>query len=177
MRLKSSMVALAGVIMVVTFPAVSFAGPCADDIAALGRKLAELPSLGPATTGALSGASPGAVNTSSNPKATPDQTGTSADKAMGGTGGTKEMNAATAQVATSAEDVRRQQEGLPTAAQAASQNAKNSVETTPKQGAVDQPNDRASQAKMELEKARALDQKNDKACADAVKRGQSLSGS
>lgn len=158
------------------------AGPCSEQIADLGRKLAQSPAMGPAVTGALSGSNPGSVRPGTQPGDVP-LTGTSADnRGGGGTLGTKEMNAvAGSQIATSPADVRAQQEGKPTAAAIAGGGAAGtSVETMPAQAAAQQagntPDDRMSQAKIELEKARMLDQKDDRACAGAVDRTRQLMG-
>ncbi|MBC7800743.1 MAG: hypothetical protein H7Z10_08975, partial [Gemmatimonadaceae bacterium] len=103
--------------------------------------------------------------------------GTSADSRMGGTAGTKEANAAVGtNVATSPQDVRRQQEGLPTAAAVAAGGSGRSVETTPSQTPSAMPNDRMSQAKSELERARALDQRDDRACMQSIERTRQLMG-
>ena len=163
---------------VTLYPLVGHAGPCSDDIADVGRKLAQSASRGPATTGTLFGANPGAIQSMSDPAqtVTPSAIGTSATNQVGGTAGTKELNAAVGQVATSAQDVRAQQQGLPTAAQVAAQGPKSSVETTPQGSAPPQSDDHMSEAKMELEKARMLDQKDDGACADAVKHARDLMG-
>ena len=160
------------------YPVVSHAGPCSDDIADVGRKLAQSASLGPATTGKLVGSNPGAIQPKSDPAegVTPSATGTSATNRVGGTAGTKELNAAVGQVATSSQDVRAQQQGLPTAAQVAAQGSKSSVETTPQKSTSPQSDDHMSEAKMELEKARMLDQKDDRACSDAVKHARDLMG-
>ncbi len=66
------------------------------------------------TSGTLSGATPGAGQTGQ--PATADTSGTSADKHMGGEAATKELNAASSNVATSDADVRQQQAGHPVAA-------------------------------------------------------------
>ncbi len=147
------------------------AGPCSDGIAELGRKLAPTAALGPVTTGTLSGTVPAATP---QPGA-PQPTGTSADNRVGGTAGTKEANAAVGNlVATSSQDVRRQQEGKPTAAAMAAAGSGKSVETVPGQGGSSEPNDRISQAKMELEKARMLDQKEDQSCHASLDRTRQL---
>lgn len=158
------------------------AGPCSEQISDLGRKLAQSPAMGPAVTGALSGSNPGSVQTGTQPGDVP-LTGTSADnRGGGGTLGTKEMNAvANSRVATSPADVRAQQEGKPTAAAIAGGGAAGtSVETKPAQAAAQQagntPDDRMSQAKMELERARMLDQKDDRACTGALDRVRQLMG-
>lgn len=142
-------------------PAPANAGPCSDGIAELGRKLTPTASLGPVTTGTVSGTVPAATP---QPGA-PAPTGTSADNRVGGTAGTKEVNAAVGNlVATSSQDARRQQEGLPTAAAVAAAGSNKSIETVPGQAGSPAPDDRMSQAKMELEKARMLDQKDDQSC-------------
>ena len=137
------------------------AGPCSDDISALSRKLSQSPALGGApTSGALTGSGTG---TPANNAASPDQKsldkGTTADGKVGGDAGMKEMNAASGQVATSSADVRRQQAGVPTSANA------------PGTGT---PDDRMSEAKMELDKARALDAKGDASCAASVAKTKQL---
>jgi hypothetical protein len=158
--------------------AVAAAGPCSDQIAELGRKLAQSPSIGPVTTGTLSGSNPGnAPSATTLPAGGPAATGTSSDNRVGGTAGTKEVNAAVGNnIATSSQDVRRQQEGLPTAAAVAAAGSGKSVETTPGQGSSAAPNDRMSQAKMELEKARQLDQKDDPACRGSIDRTRQIMG-
>lgn len=152
-------------------PTAAYAGPCSDGIAELGRKLASSPGLGPVTTGTVSGT---AAASAAQPGA-PGATGTSADNRVGGTAGTKEANAAVGNlVATSSQDVRRQQEGLPTAAAVAAAGSGKSVETTPSKGGSPAPNDRMSEAKMELEKARMLDQKDDQSCSASLDRTRQL---
>lgn len=151
------------------------AGPCSDQIAELGRTLSQNSSLGPATTGTLSGSNPGSAPTGAPQPGAPSTVGTSADNRVGGSAGTKEANAVVGNlVATSPQDVRRQQEGLPTAAATAAASSNRSVETAPRLGSGQQPNDRMSQAKMELEKARMLDQSNDQSCSGAIERTREL---
>lgn len=176
MRANAGLTTFFGCCLISLSSSVVLAGPCSSDIAELGKVLSQSSSLGPATTGALSGSGPGSIKTTAQDTSAATA-GTSADKSVGGTAGTKEMNAASAQIATSSDDVRRQQQGLPTAAQAAAAASKNSVETAPGQTSNAAPDDRSSQAKMELERARDLDQKNDGACSDAVKRTRGLMGS
>jgi len=163
---------------VVALPSGAAAGPCSDQIAELGRKLAQSPSLGPVTTGTLSGSNPGsAPSPTASTSGAPAATGTSADNRVGGTAGTKELNAAVGNnIATSSQDVRRQQEGLPTAAAVAAAGSGKSVETTPGQSGSAAPNDRMSQAKMELEKARQLDQRDDPACSGSIDRTRQIMG-
>ena len=158
----------------------ALAGPCSDQIAELGRALSQSPALGPATTGTLTGAAPGSTPQpgtapAAGGGAAPSAAGTSADNRVGGTAGTKEVNASVGNlVATSPQDVRRQQEGLPTAA-AASDAARNQTETS-RPASAQQPDDRTSQAKMELERARMLDQRDDRSCTDAITRTRQLMG-
>lgn len=163
---------------VIAMPAGAAAGPCSDQIAELGRKLSQSPSLGPVTTGALPGSNPNnAPGTSPTASAPPSSTGTSADNRVGGTAGTKEVNAAVGNtIATSSQDVRRQQEGLPTAAAVAAAGSGKSIETTPGQASGAGPNDRMSEAKAELEKARMMDQKDDAACRGLIDRARQLAG-
>ena len=163
---------------VIVLPGAAAAGPCSDQIAELGRKLSQSPSLGPATTGTLTGSNPNsAPGASSAASAAPTGTGTSNDNRVGGTAGTKEANAAVGNmVATSSQDVRRQQEGLPTAAAVAAAGSGKSVETTPGQASGAGPNDKMSEAKAELEKARMMDAKDDGACHGAIDRARQLAG-
>ena len=164
-------------------PAGAFAGPCSNEIAELARTLSATPALGGTpTTGALSGAGPGnapsPANSGGSAAPSPDRTaGTTADSRQGGTAGTREMNAVVGnQIATSPEDVRRQQQGQPTAAAAAemgqrAQSDRQRVEVVPgTPGAAPGSDARLSRAKDELETARALDQRDDPACRDAVTR-------
>jgi hypothetical protein len=94
-------------------PGAVAAGPCEQQISELGRTLSNEPTLGPATSGALAGTSPGAIERDAP---MPDPAATSVDPApslseggkTSGSAGTSEMNAASAQVATSAQDVQLQ---------------------------------------------------------------------
>ena len=155
-------------------PAMALAGPCSDQIAELGKTLSQSPSLGTApTTGALAGSGPGSAP-SSAPADAPTAKGTSADNRMGGTAGTKELNSASSQVATSSQDVRRQQEGLPTAAATAAAKDHGSVETAPGLGQGKSPDDSTAAAKSELQNAVALDRKDDPQCRDSIMRVRGL---
>lgn len=173
--------------------APALAGPCSDDIAELSRRLSSNPTLGGTpTSGALSGAEPGhspapagggaaGGSPSTNANSPGRAAGTTADQHQGGTAGTREMNASVGnQVATSPEDVRRQQQGQPTAAAMAetgrpAQSDRHKVEVTPgQQSPGASTGDHASRAKSELETARALDQRDDAGCRNAVDRVRSL---
>lgn len=160
-------------------PGVAYAGPCTNDIAEIGRTLAQSPSLGPVTTGTLQGSNPGDAPGAAPQPASPGTTGTSADNKVGGTAGTKELNSSVGNlVATSSQDVRLQQEGKPTAAAAAAQGSARSVETTPDQAVKGNvPDDRMSKAKVSLEQARKLDQADDPSCSAAITRTKQLMGS
>jgi hypothetical protein len=166
-------------------PSGAWAGPCSNDIAELSRTLSASPALGGTpTTGALSGAGPGNAPSPTGSggagaaaATSPDRTaGTSGTGRQGGTAGTRELNAAVGnQIATSPDDVRRQQEGRPTAAAAEAgqraQSDRERVEVVPgTPGAVPGPDDRMARAKTELENARTLDQRDDGACRDAITR-------
>ena len=73
--------------------------------------------------------------------------------ARSGSGGTKEVSAAAAQIATSPEDVRRQQEGRPMTTQTADENF---------------ARERMRTAQVRLEEARTLDRDNKAECMDKV---------
>jgi hypothetical protein len=165
-------------------PAGAYADPCSNDIVELSRILSASPALGAGTptTGALAGGMPGNTPspTGGGGAATPspDRTaGTTADSRQGGSAGTRELNAVVGnQVATSPDDVRRQQEGRPTAAAAAemgqrAQPDRQRVEVVPgAPGAAPGTDERMAGAKTELENARALDQRDDGACRDSITR-------
>ena len=167
---------LASITGLVLTAGTAFAGPCSADITELGRKLSQSPALGPVTTGTLQGSSPKtAPHTDANRPGEPTTKGTSASDKVGGTLGTKEANAAVGnQVATSPQDVRRQQEGLPTAAAAAAASGKGSVETKPELGSSKELSGNMSEAKMALERARMLDHAGDDSCKSAIERARKL---
>ncbi len=147
-------------------PATAWAGPCSDEIAALGRQLSQSPALGPATTGALSGSGPGSIGHGQT--GSTDTHGTSADGKMGGTAGTKELDAASSNVATSDADVRAQQLGKPTAAVQA--HSGSGVETAPGSHVTgaSASDDRMTRAKSAWQKAVDLNAQNDSGCHGAV---------
>jgi hypothetical protein len=138
---------------------IALAGPCSDQIAELSR----LTSGGgvPATTGATSGAAPvnpgaATVGSAGAAGAAGAKPGEASDPGTGKQtvdqrSGTREMSAVAGQIATSPEDVRRQQEGRPTSAQAA-----------------DQASERLPMAKAKLEQARALDEQGNAGCMALV---------
>ena len=164
----------AAFVLAVCMGTAAWAGPCTSQIAKLDKTLSQSAAMGPATTGALSGAQAGAIKPHGQNNQQASTAGTTAGSGkLGGTGATREMNAASNQVATSPEDVRRQQEGQATMANAAGATS-NGAETKPTGKAASTVGEKASQAKMDLAQARALDAKNDESCMAAVKRAQDL---
>ena len=162
--MKISRFLLASGVLISPGLSIALAGPCSDQIAELSRL----------TTGGASPTATGATSSGAvNPGATvvggsAATTGTvgaagggmkPGEAAQSGTGrmtadqrsGTHEMNVAAGQVATSAEDVRRQQEGRPTMAQAA-----------------DQASARLPAAKAKLDQARLLDEQGNSGCMALV---------
>lgn len=172
-------------------PGVAHAeGPCTNDIAQMRRQLASMPGLGAPisepgagqTVGrqtAQSGAAAGSSGTSGTSTAANQQQPGGASLTHGGSPGTvggtagavgaavgrETQNALTSgQIATSAEDVRRQSEGKPTVAQQAARQASgaspSATDTT--------SSDRVSQAKAALQRAVDLNARNDNGCKGAL---------
>jgi hypothetical protein len=123
---------------------VALAGPCSDQIAELSRMTGG--GANPATTGATS--SPGTTPGDAAPTGTGKQTAEQRS-------GTREMSAVAGQIATSPEDVRRQQEGRPTTAQAA---------------------DQMPTARAKLEQARLLDEQGKGECMALVNEARAALG-
>ena len=152
--MKVSALLLASSALIVLGTGMASAGPCSDQIAELSRVTTG--GAAATTTGAISpaagapagnvagvgpaGTKPGESSEAGTGKQTADQRS-----------GTKEMSAVAGQIATSPEDVRRQQEGRPTASQAA-----------------DQASDRLPMAKAKLEQARVLDDQGKPECMALV---------
>src|SRR5918998_375180 len=155
MRISALLLASA----VLVSPGMALAGPCSDQIAELSRVTSGGAS--PTTTGATSNpaaSNPGAatVGGSSSTAAAGSKPGEAADAGTGKQSadqrsGTREMSAVAGQIATSPEDVRRQQEGRPTASQAA-----------------DQASGRLPMAKAKLDQARLLDEQGNSGCMALV---------
>jgi hypothetical protein len=145
---------LASGVLIAPGLSLALAGPCSDQIAELSRVTSGGAS--PNTTGSTvnpGGTVVGNLGAGATTAAKPgeaSQPGTGRETADGRSG-TREMNAAAGQVATSAEDVRRQQEGRPTVAQAA-----------------DQASQRLPLAKAKLDQARSLDEQGNAGCAALV---------
>jgi hypothetical protein len=152
--MRISALLLASGVLIAPGVSVALAGPCSDQIAELARLTSGGAS--PATTGAttspggttastagaaaIAGAAPGEASQPGTGRQTADQRS-----------GTREMSAAAGQTATSPEDVRRQQEGRPTVAQAA-----------------DQASQRVPLARAKLEQARLLDEQGNAGCTALV---------
>ena len=92
---------------------------------------------------------------------------------MGGTAATKELDAASGNVATSPADVRRQQLGKPTTAQQAGAGA-HGVETANHvfDASATPTDDNMSRAKVAWQQAVDLNARNDASCKTAVRRAQ-----
>jgi hypothetical protein len=152
--MKVSALLLASGALVAMSTGFASAGPCSDQIAELSRVTTG--GAAPTSTGAISPSAPtgGGNVAGAGPAGT--KPGESSEAGTGKQvadqrGGTKEMSAVAGQVATSPEDVRRQQEGRPTASQAA-----------------DQASDRLPMAKAKLEQARVLDDQGKPECMNLV---------
>lgn len=133
----------------------AFAGPCTEQIAEVRKTMAQSSALGATTSGTLSGGGVGSV-----PQAEQGQTVKPSDdpKQASGEAGMSQMNKASGQVATSAQDVRQQQQGQPTAAQ----------------GGSPAGDERMTQAKMELERAVRLDQEGSGDCTAALEQARKM---
>lgn len=174
--------------------ALAQGGPCTDDIAKLSRQLGTQVGLGAPVSEPGYGQRTGPNETADHPAtaATANPVGSAetdraqkggASRESGGTPGTvggvsgpvgastgtgQADAVASGRVATSPDDVRRQSENRPTAAQAASQGG----DATVSAGASSE--DKVSQAKMVLQRAVDLNAKGDGACADAVRQARDL---
>jgi hypothetical protein len=131
------------------------AGPCAQQISQLEKTMSSKDAgSGPVSTG---NASPAAsIGGQTGHAAPPHEVGTSAGAK---TGPTQAMNQATSQTATSAQDVRRQQQNQPTAAQSTS---------------AASGEDRTAKMQAAMERARRLDGENSADCKGAVSEAQKL---
>ena len=180
---------IAGVIGVATIGSARADGPCTDDIAKLGRQLGNSAGLGAPLSepvaglaaGQKSGQAPGDTAASASDRAQPG----GASRAGGGSPGTvggaagpvgaaagsaKQDSVSSGQVATSAEDVRRQSEGKPTMAQQAAMNGG-------KTGAAASDTaseDKVSQAKMALQRAVDLNARGDQSCTTEIAKVRDL---
>lgn len=149
--------------------APAFAGPCSQQIGALEKQMnSKDAGAGPVSAG--NNNNPAITEAGSGTRSTPEasrsaaEVGTSGQGAAGGrTSPTRSMNQATSGSAASAQDVQRQQQGQPTAAQAA-------------QAGVQTGGQNAAQAMAALDRARALDKAGDSGCTQAVEDAKRLLG-
>ena len=167
----------------------SWAGPCTDQIAEIQKTMSSMDAGSGPTMGARPGQNP---TTTSSTTATADGSGGPASAAAGSaatvpnvsgnpaqtprageapkTDATVAMNTASQGRATSAQDVRSQQQGQPTSAQIAQGSAQ------PAGGSQPQA-DKMMQANAALDRARAADQKGDNAgCTQALGEAKQLVG-
>ncbi|HET6198626.1 MAG TPA: hypothetical protein VFE12_22870 [Acetobacteraceae bacterium] len=157
---------LAGCAVAALSSGAAWAGPCAQQITALQRTLSSQDAgSGPVQASQDNAASRQASEAGSSTRATseasrsPAEVGTSAQGQGGDRAGpTGTMNRATAGSAASAQDVRLQQQGRPTQAEAARNG-------TPDAARGD---DKLQKVAADLERARSLDRKNDSSCLSAV---------
>jgi hypothetical protein len=170
-------------------------GPCTDDIAKLRRELSTQVGLGAPisepdygqqkgpndragqpSAASTTGSTGKPVGSSETDRAQPGGASRESGGSPGTVGGVSGPVGATGQadavasgrVATSPEDVRRQSENRPTAAAAAGQGGSAGA------GASPSSEDKASQAKMALQRAIDLNAKGDRGCADAVNQARQL---
>ena len=157
---------LAGCAVVALSSGTAFAGPCSEQIAALQQSLSSRDAgAGPVQMKAGSGASSQVSEAGSSVRNTAEASRTAAEirgtgKGSGSdrVGPTDAMGRATGGSAASAQDVRLQQQGQPTQAEAA-QNG------TP---AAAVGEDKLQKVAADLDRARSLDGKNDSGCMGAV---------
>jgi hypothetical protein len=174
MRKVTTILAGAAVGVLATLGAAQ-AGPCTDQLNEVARTLANNPAMGAPTSGALAGAAPGAIQNQApapkpgTPEGAIEATGeakvtgqavatTMAGNAPGSQDRPVDMAAGRA---TSPQDVRLQQTGQPTVAQG---------------GDPTKLDDRATQAKNALEKARLLDAQGSQDCMAAIDEAKRLAG-
>jgi hypothetical protein len=157
---------LAGCAAVALSSGAAFAGPCSEQIAALQQSLSSRDAgAGPVQMKAGSGASSQVSEAGSSVRNTAEASRTAAEIRGTGKGSSSDrvgptdaMGRATGGSAASAQDVRLQQQGQPTQAEAA-QNGTPSA-------AVGE--DKLQKVAADLDRARSLDGKNDSGCVGAV---------
>lgn len=140
----------------------AIAGPCSDQIAGVARTLSSKPDVsGSPTTGTLNGAGPnGSTLKPVQTDKSKQMQATSATGKLHGDAGSRDVTATASGIATSPEDVQRQQAGVPTSSDDPSRQT---------------PRDSFNQAKAQLEIARALDAKGDAGCHKATEKAAELS--
>jgi len=157
---------LAGCAAVALTSGAALAGPCSEQIAALQQSLSSRDAgAGPVQMTAGGGTSSQASEAGSSVRNTSEASRTAAELRATGQGSGSErvgptgaLGRATGGSAASAQDVRLQQQGLPTQAEA-TQNG------TP---AAAVGEDKLQKVAADLDRARSLDAKNDSGCMDAV---------
>ena len=166
----------------------SWAGPCTEQIAELQKTMSSMDagsgptmragaaqnptttaSTTPAAAGQSAAGAAGSSATVPNVSADPSRTLRAGEAPK--TDATVAMNTASQGVATSAQDVRSQQQGQPTSAQIAQGSAQSA-------GGTQSQVDKMMQANAALDRARAADQKGDNAgCTQALGEAKQLVGS
>jgi hypothetical protein len=155
MRQTHAAAALGALLLVGLGVPEAYAGPCAQQISQLEKTMSSKDAgAGPVSTG---NASPAASIGGQTGHARPTHEVGTPNGAK--TGPTQAMNQATSQTATSAQDVRRQQQNQPTAAQSTS---------------AASGEDRMAKMQAALARARQLDSQNDADCKNAVSEAQEL---
>ena len=157
---------LAGCAAIALSSGAAFAGPCSEQITALQQSLSSRDAgAGPVQMKAGSGTSSQISEAGSSVRNTAEASRTAAEVRAAGKGSgsdrigpTDAMGGATGGSAASAQDVRLQQQGQPTQAEAA-QNG------TP---AAAMGEDKLQKVAADLDRARSLDGKNDSGCVGAV---------
>jgi hypothetical protein len=158
---------LTGCAVVALSGGAAFAGPCAQQITALQKSLSSRDAgAGPTRTQADNGPSSQISEAGTSVRGTSEASRGAAEvRAKGGQGGgservgpTETMGQATGGSAASAQDVRLQQQGRPTQAEAARNGAPTGARAE----------DRLQKVTADLDRARRLDAKNDSACTAAV---------
>jgi hypothetical protein len=157
---------LAGCAAVALSSGAAFAGPCSEQIAALQQSLSSRDAgagpvqmkAGSGTSSQISEAGSSVRNTSEASRSAAEVRATGQGSGSDRVGPTDAMGRATGGSAASAQDVRLQQQGQPTQAEAA-QNG------TP---AAAVGEDKLQKVAADLDRARSLDGKNDSGCMGAV---------
>jgi hypothetical protein len=155
MRQIHAAAALGTLLLVGLGAPAAHAGPCAQQISQLEKTMSSKDAgAGPVSTGS---ASPAASIGGQTGHARPTHEVGSPTGSK--TGPTQAMNQATSQTATSAQDVRRQQQNQPTAAQSTGETS---------------GEDRTGKMQAALARARQLDSQNNADCKSAVSEAQKL---
>ncbi len=177
-------------------PAAAFAaGPCSNQIAQLGKQLSQQNGLGAPVSepgagqnvssspeqsmngkmAATAGSAADARTGGKNPMGTSAGTAGGVAGTTGAAAGTETAQGiASGQIATSPADVRRQSEGLPTAAQAAANHASGTGGQGNLMSNAATKADKVSMAKSDLQNATTLSAKGDKSCMRYIQHARSM---